>query len=213
MKIKAADILGWMRDYLGASRRGRSAPIATPEDLRHFLETRSSHVAQTALYGYIRARSGTRYPELFQNDEFIKSLNIARWQIWLACLSDLAVYSGGLIRQRAHEPAERIAELMKTTVEAALTALGSPPDAGEAFAEGVREVRERLSGTDWASVSDDDAPFRASPDALVEWAPIADELKQFDAENVRGSVRIRWHEIRRDLRRNLDAEALFKPAG
>ncbi|MPY76392.1 MAG: esterase [Alphaproteobacteria bacterium] len=204
-------MLGWMRDYLGASRRGRSVPVATPEDLRRFLETRSSHIAQTALYGYIRARSGTRYPELFQNDEFIKSLNIAKWQIWLACLSDLAVYSGGLIRRRANVPAQRVAELIKATVEQALAALGTPPDAGEAFAEGVRRVQARLASTDWTSIADDDAPFRESPAALVEWAPIADELKQFDAEIVKGSVRFRWHEIRRDLRDNLDAEALLRP--
>ena len=49
--------------------------------------------------------------------------------------------------------------------------------------------------------------------ALVEWAPIGDELKQYDAEIVRGSVRFRWQEVRRDLRRDLDAEAVLASAG
>ena len=40
-----------------------------------------------------------------------------------------------------------------------------------------------------------------------------DELKQYDAEIVRGSVRFRWQEVRRDLRRDLDAEAVLASAG
>ena len=213
MKAKAAELWGWMRDYLGASRRGRSAPIASAEDLRTFLETRASHVAQTALYGYVRARSGTRYPELFENDVFVESLNIAKWQIWLACLSDLAVYAGGLVLHRTNAPAERVGTLMAAVADAALAAAGTPPDAGDAYADGARRVRARLALTDWVSITDDEAPFRESPDALVEWAPIVDELKQYDAEIVRGSVRFRWQEVRRDLRRDLDAEAVLASAG
>ena len=209
MKTKAAEVLSWLRDYLGAARRGRSSPIATADALRHFLETRASHVAQTSLYGYIRARSGTRYPELFENDEFVASVNIAKWQMWLACLSDLAVYAGGLVLHRADVPAERVGALMMSAADAALAAVGTPPDAGEAFADSVRRVRARLALTDWAAITDDDAPFRESPAALVEWAPIVDELKQYDADIVRGSVRFRWQEVRRDLRRDLDAAALF----
>lgn len=208
MRARAAEVLSWLRDYFGAARRGRSAPIASIEDLRHFLETRASHVAQTSLYGYLRARSGTRYSELFQNDDFVVSVNIAKWQMWLACLSDLAVYAGGLVLHRAHAPTGRVGELVIAASEAAIAAVGTPPDAGEAFAEGVRRVRARLALTDWVSITDDDAPFRESPDALVEWAPIVDELKQHDAEIVKGSVRFRWQEVRRDFRRNLDAEAL-----
>jgi hypothetical protein len=213
MKAKATEVLSWVRDYLGAARRGRAAPIVSADDLRHFVETRASHVAQTSLYGYIRARSGTRYPELFQNDEFVASVNIAKWQMWLACVSDLTVYAGGLVLQRTHVPAARVGELMTAVSEGALAAVGTPPDGGEAFAEGVRRVRARLLLTNWPSITDDDAPFRASPDALVEWAPIADELKQHDADIVKSSVRFRWQEVRRDLRRSLQAEALFAPRG
>jgi hypothetical protein len=211
MKTRVAEVLSWMRDYFGAARRGRSSPIASIEDLQRFLDTRASHVAQTSLYGYLRTRSGTRYPELFQNDTFVASINIAKWQMWLACLSDLAVYAGGLILQRARVPADRAGTLATLAAEAALASAGTPPDAGEAYAEGVRRVRARLALTDWASITDDDGPFRESPDALVEWAPIAEELKQYDAEIVKSSVRFRWQEVRRDLRRDLDADALAGP--
>lgn len=207
----AGNFLAWLADYLGTVRHGRRIAIVDAEGLRRFLETRSNHVAQTSLYGYIRTRAGTRYPELFENNEFIRSINIAKWQIWLACLSDLAVYAGGLIFREGRIPADRVAGLIRSAVAASLASAGTPPDAGPAFADGARRVIARLEGTDWSAVTDGEGPFCESPDALVEWAPIVDELKQYDAEIVKNSVRFRWQEIRRDLRRDLDAEAVAGP--
>jgi hypothetical protein len=65
-------------------------------------------------------------------------------------------------------------------------------------------------GCDWTRVTDDEAAFSESPSALVRWAPIVEELKQFDEGIVRNSVRFRWQEIRRDLRRCLDARAVLR---
>jgi hypothetical protein len=209
----AANAWEWVRDWMGGARRARSVRVTDGAGLRRFLETRASHVAQTSLYGYIRTRAGTRYPELFQNDGFIASLNIAKWQIWLACLSDLAVYAGGLLFLRGALPADKVAALMTSTVDAILTNLGTPPDAGAAFPTAVDRVRARLATTDWTAVTDDEQPYCESPDALVEWAPIVDELKQYDAEIVKNSVRFRWQEVRRDLRRDLDAAALAGHSG
>jgi hypothetical protein len=203
---------GWICDYFGVARRGRRVAIVDVAGLRHFLETRASHVAQTSLYGYVRTRAGTRYPELFENDAFVESLNIAKWQVWLACLSDLAVYAGGLLLRRTSVPAARIGPVIADAVEQALTAVGTPPDAGTAFPAGVQRVRERLAATEWPAVTDDDDPFSESPDALVKWAPIVDELKQYDTEIVENSVRFRWQEVRRDLRRDLDADAVMAAA-
>jgi hypothetical protein len=46
----------------------------------------------------------------------------------------------------------------------------------------------------------------------VRWAPIVENLKELDEEIVKNSVRFRWQEIRRDLRRNLDAGAVLRSA-
>ncbi len=206
-------IAAWLADYLGMSGRGRSAPIEDVEGLKQFLETRASHVAQTSLYGYLRTRAGTRYLEMFQNDDFINALNVAKWQIWLACLADLAVYAGAVIYRDGQLPAERVTSLIRAAVDGALASVGTPPDAGPAFPEGVRHVQARLQKTDWAAITDDEQPFCESPDALVEWAPIVDELKQYDTEIVKNSMRFRWHEIRRNLRRDLDVEAVAAQPG
>ena len=205
-------VWAWLCDYFGVKRRGRSLPIKDVAGLRYFIETRASHVAQTSLYGYVRTRAGTRYPELFQDDAFVESLNIAKWQIWLACLADLGVYAGGLLVNRTSAPPARVGALVSAAVAEVLDATGTPADSGPAFAAGADHVRKRLAGIDWLTVTDDDGPFSESPEALVTWAPIVDELKQFDSEIVRNSVRFRWQQIRRDLRRDLDADAVLAAA-
>ena len=93
-----------------------------------------------------------------------------------------------------------------------LAETGTPADAGPAFADSARQVLERLSACDWAAVTDDAGAFTESPPALVRWAPIVDELKQFDEPIVLNSVRFRWQEVRRDFRQALDAGAVLGAA-
>ena len=89
---------------------------------------------------------------------------------------------------------------------------GVPGDAGPGFAEHAQQVRARLALVDWAAVDDGEQAFSASPDALIRWAPVLDELKQLDEAIVRNSVRFRWQEVRRDLRACLDASAVLGDA-
>jgi hypothetical protein len=196
-------------DYLGAGRGRHATPITGHDGLQRFLETRSNYVAQTSLYGYLRTRAGMRFPELFTDDVFVASINIAKWQLWLACLADLSIYAGGLLAQRTQAPPEQIRALMSGVVESILEATGVPADAGSEFAAGVQRVRARIALCDWARVHDDETAFSESPAALVRHAPIVDELKQLDEPIVRNSVRFRWQDVRRELRRDLDAVAVL----
>ena len=192
------------RAYFGGGFRGRREPVADRDGLARFLESRASYVAQVSLYGYLRTRAGMRYPELFSNDEFVKAIDAARWQVWLACLSDLSVYAGGLLAGRTRADPAWIGPLMTATFEAILAASEQTHDAAR-----VERVRARLALCDWTAVSDDGTPFSESPRAVIECAPIVDELKQLDEEIVRNSVRFRWQEVRRELRRDLDADAML----
>ena len=211
MLLQPRALLSLVRDYVGAGRRPEE-PIVDRAGLQRFLQTRASLVAQTSLYGYLRTRAGTRYPELFDDDPFAASINIAKWQVWLSCLSDLAVYAGGMLAQHSPMAMSRAEELVREAVDAILESTGVPPDAGPDFTAEAARLRNRLSACDWLAVPDDESAFSESPDALVRWAPVVDELKQYDAEIVRNSVRFRWQEIRRDLRRLLQPEALLAPA-
>lgn len=201
-----------LRGYLGAGGTRRNQRVADRESLQYFLASRASHVAQTSLYGYLKTRAGTRFPELFTDDGMLRSINIAKWQVWLACLSDLSIYAGGLVAQRSRTTVAAVGCLMGAAAEAILAETGMPGDAGPDFARETDRLRARLRTCDWSSVQDDETSFSESPGALVHWAPVVDEFKQLDEEIVRNSVRFRWQDVRRDLRRCLDAEALMASA-
>jgi hypothetical protein len=199
-----------IRDYLGLGRSRRREPVADRETLQRFLATRASHVAQISLYGYLRTRAGMRYPELFDDDGFVHSINIAKWQMWLACLSDLAVFAGGLMARDLPSAVPEIGAAVREAVAEILAETGKPADSGPAFEESARAVLARIEACDWPAVTDDAAAFVESPPALVRWAPIVDELKELDEPIVLNSVRFRWREVRQNLRDTLDTAAVLR---
>ena len=207
--IRFRQRLSVLAEYLGAGTAGRQRTVTDVAALRHFLDTRASHVAQTTLYGYLRTRAGTRYPVLFENDAFVVSINHAKWQMWLACLSDLSVFAGGLLTHRSRAGPVAAGAVVRRTVEAILEHAGIPDDSGPLFAQSAETVRDRLSRCDWHALADDESAFTASPEALVRHAPIIPELMALDEEIVRNSVRFRWQEVRRELRATLDADAVL----
>ena len=199
-----------LRDYFGSLGRRRAEPINDRASLRRFLETRASFVAQTSLYGYLRTRAGQMYPQLFEGEQFARSMNIAKWHVWLACLSDLSVYVGGLLAGQSPTRAQTAGRLLQDVVAEILSATGTPVDADAEFTAHAERVRTRLAGCHWDRVADDETPFRESPTALIRWAPIIENLKELDETIVRNSIRFRWQEIRRTVRRDLDADALLQ---
>jgi hypothetical protein len=207
--LRPGELWATVRSYIGLGRTAAPEPIDTPEALARFLDQRAAFVAQTSLYGYLRTRAGMRYPELFSDDAYVASINIAKWHVWLDCLGDLAVHAGSRLAHRAPRELPRIAQVLVATVDGILARTGSPAEAGGEFAAHAARVRQRVARTDWLSIGDGEAAFTASPAGLVRWAPVMDELKQLDEEIVRNSVRFRWQEVRRDFSRDLDCEALL----
>ena len=193
--------------YLGVGTAGRKGTVADVAALQHFLDSRASHIAQTTLYGYLRTRAGTRFPVLFENDAYVVSINHAKWQMWLACLSDLSVFASGLLAHRSPADPAAAGAVVRRAVEAILERTGTPDDSGPLFAQGAEAVRSRLSRCD--RHARDETAFTESPEALVRHAPIIAELMALDEEIVRNSVRFRWQEVRRELRATLDANAVL----
>lgn len=189
--------------------RRRLEPIRDPAALRAFLQTRAFYVAQMTLYGYLRTRAGVRFPELFEDDQFVASTNIAKWHVWLACLSDLAVHAGRMMRRNSGASDIDVSRLMRRIVNEILAETGTPAEAGAEFVTSADRLRVRIGLCDWSAQSDGEQSFVESPSALVHWAPIVDDLKALDEEIVRNSVRFRWHEIRQQLQRALDAVSVM----
>jgi hypothetical protein len=210
--LRPAELLETFRTYFGLGRAAKLGPIGTPEALAEFLDTRASFIAQTSLYGYLRTRMGMRYPELFDDDVFVVGINIAKWHIWLDCLSDLSVHAGARIAEHQPREAERAGQLILALVEEVLLRTGTPKDAGPEFDDHAARVRERISRTDFLNAGDKEAIFSHSPRSLLRWAPIADELKELDEEIVLNSVRFHWQEVRRAFAAHLDAGAILARA-
>jgi hypothetical protein len=198
-----------IKSYFGLGREVRQQRIDSAQALTRFLDERASFVAQTSLYGYLRTRAGMRYPELFDDDVFVASINVAKWHIWLDCLADISVFAGSRIAQHAPRELSRIAPMMVGAADDILARTGIPPDAGSEYHLHARQVRDRLVRTDWLAVGEEEAAFAASPASLVRWAPVMDELKALDEEIVLNSVRFRWQEVRRDFSQHLHLQALL----
>ena len=66
--------------------------ITNLDELESFIQSKSAWVTQVTLYGYLKTRMGTRYVLHFENDEFMKSVNLAKWNIYVVALQDLIFY-------------------------------------------------------------------------------------------------------------------------
>ena len=84
-----------MREYLFPIKKitSKFSSISSKEDLQNFVQERSAHVTQTTLYGYLKTRIGTRYQLMLDDEKYSESVNIAKWNIYIAALSDLTIYA------------------------------------------------------------------------------------------------------------------------
>ena len=63
------------------------------DDLEEFIQTKSAWVTQVTLYGYLKTRMGTRYVLHFENDKFMGSVNLAKWNMYAVALQDLTFFT------------------------------------------------------------------------------------------------------------------------
>ena len=66
--------------------------IKNLDELENFIQTKSAWVTQVTLYSYLKTRMGTRYVLHFDNDEFMSSVNLAKWNIYSVALQDLSFF-------------------------------------------------------------------------------------------------------------------------
>ena len=189
--------------------RRRHEPVTTPSELRRFVEQRAKYIAQTTLYGYLKTRAGTRYTSLFENELFVESINIAKWEIYLACLSDLSVYAAARVGREAGAAPDEMTALATHLVNNVLDEEEIPAERPKGFADAKEAFVIRAGGTNWTDIDDSEDAFQRSPAALVEWAPIAPELKDFDTDIVINSMRFKWKHVRDELRGQMQPDQVL----
>ena len=194
---KLRDLWAMLRQY--PIFRRRSFPIESIDGVSDFAVTRSAFIAQKTMFGYVKTRMGTSYPEMFRDDLIIASLKEATMQHYAACLSDLTTYLCRSLAEQGYLSETECATRAKTTFRLGLESnadqsleLFDVDAACIAFEARIRDIP-------WSEPFDPFPVFVESPRSLTRWAPIADDLKKRDREIAENSVSFAWIEVRKEF--------------
>ena len=170
--------------------------IKTLDELEEFIQTKSAWVSQVTLYSYLKTRMGTRYVLHFDNDEFMKSVNEAKWNIYSVALQDLTCFTFSYLKVNSNfSELDKAKEIFLKILDDESTN-GMPLNIIE---EAKKEFNGRLIKIDWEKYNND-RPFNPSALSLYKWAPIADELKTLDRQIVLNSVILKWNVIEKEFK-------------
>ena len=169
------------------------------DDLENFIQTKSAWVSQVTLYGYLKTRMGTRYVLHFENDEFMKSVNLAKWNIYAVALQDLTFFTFSYLRANMNYQDTYQAKDIFFKILDDETTNKMPQDIIE---ETKKNFEERFQNVDWKHYHND-LPFNHSALSLYKWAPIADELKSLDRKIVLNSVILKWDVVKKEFKERI----------
>tara|TARA_B110000261_G_scaffold121437_1_gene135469 strand:- start:137 stop:766 length:630 start_codon:yes stop_codon:yes gene_type:complete len=189
--------LGDIKNYVFPVKKitNRFRNINSKEDLKNFIQERSAHVTQTTLYGYIKTRIGSRYAMMFEDDVFLKSINLAKWNIYMAALADCTFYVFSYLIDKKNLKQNDSSEVF-------IQILDHERSNGledKLFEDTKLEFNLRLKEIDWKSYHQDH-PFKNSSLSLLKWSPIAENLKVFDKEIVLNSIKLKWNLVENDFK-------------
>ena len=174
--------------------------IKNLDELEHFIQTKSAWVTQVTLYSYLKTRMGTRYVLHFDNDVFMSSLNIAKWNIYSVALQDLTLFTFSYLKvnfnfQNVDQSKEIFSKILDDEISNKM-----PLDIIE---EAKKTFNERLQNINW-EIYYKDLPFNPSALSLYKWAPIADELKTLDRKIVLNSMILKWDIIKKEFEKLIE---------
>ena len=169
--------------------------IRNLNDLENFIQTKSAWVSQVTLYSYLKTRMGTRYVLHFDNDEFMESVNQAKWNIYAVALQDLSFFVFSYLNVNSNfQEIEKSKEIFLNILDDE-TNNNMPLKIIE---EAKQNFNKRFNSINWEKYYND-IPFNQSALSLYRWAPIADELKNLDRKIVLNSVILKWDIIKKEF--------------
>ena len=174
--------------------------IKNIDQLENFIQTKSAWVTQVTLYSYLKTRMGTRYVLHFDNDVFMSSLNIAKWNIYSVALQDLTFFTFSYLKVNFnYQNIDQAKEIFNKILDDEISNK-MPLDIIE---EAKRTFNERLQNLNWETYYKD-LPFNPSALSLYKWAPIAEELKSLDRKIVLNSMILKWDIIRNEFEKLIE---------
>jgi hypothetical protein len=174
--------------------------IKNLHELEYFIQTKSAWVTQVTLYSYLKTRMGTRYVLHFDNDEFMSSVNLAKWNIYSIALQDLTFFTFSYLKvnfnyQDTNQAKEIFNKILDDEISNKM-----PLDIIE---KAKKSFNERFQNLNW-EIHYKDLPFNLSALSLYKWAPIAEELKSLDRKIVLNSMILKWDIIRDEFKKLIE---------
>ncbi len=174
--------------------------IKNLDELENFIQTKSAWVSQVTLYSYLKTRMGTRYVLHFDNDEFMTSVNLAKWNIYSIALQDLTFFTFSYLKVNFNYQNTNQAKEIFNKILDDETSNKMPLDIIE---EAKITFNERLQNLNWETYYKD-LPFNPSALSLYKWAPIGEELKTLDRKIVLNSMILKWDIIKQEFEKLID---------
>ena len=170
------------------------------DDLENFIQSKSAWVSQVTLYNYLKTRMGTRYVLHFENDKFMSSVNLAKWNIYSVALQDLTFFSFSYLKVNFNyiefsKAREIYFNILDDEVSNKMPI--------EIIKNSKETFDERLKNINWDEYLIDH-PFNPSALSLYKWAPIAEELKTLDRKIVLNSMILKWNNIEKEFKKLID---------
>ena len=170
------------------------------DDLENFIQSKSAWVSQVTLYNYLKTRMGTRYVLHFENDKFMSSVNLAKWNIYSIALQDLTFFSFSYLKVNfKYTEYSKAREIYMNILDDEMSnkmPIDIIKNAKETF-------DERLNIINWDNYCMD-RPFNSSALSLYKWAPIAEELKNLDRKIVLNSMILKWNNVEKEFKKLID---------
>ena len=170
------------------------------DDLENFIQTKSAWVAQVTLYGYLKTRMGTRYVLHFENDVFMSSVNLAKWNIYSVALQDLTLYIFSYLNNNFnYNDLDKAQEIYSKILDDEISNK-MPLDI---IKKAKEDFNYRLKNINW-EIYYKDLPFNPSALSLYKWAPIAEDLKTLDRKIVLNSVILKWNVVEKEFKERIN---------
>ena len=174
--------------------------IKNLDELETFIQTKSAWVTQVTLYSYLKTRMGTRYVLHFDNDEFMSSVNLAKWNIYSIALQDLTFFTFSYLKVNFnYQDIDQAKEIFNKILDDEISNK-MPLDIMD---KAKITFNERLQNLNWETYYKD-LPFNLSALSLYKWAPIAEELKTLDRKIVLNSMILKWDIIRDEFKKLIE---------
>ena len=170
--------------------------IKNLDELENFIQTKSAWVTQVTLYNYLKTRMGTRYVLHFENDKFMSSVNLAKWNMYSVALQDLVFFTISYLKANLnYQEVEKAKEIFFKILDDEI----SNKMPLEIIEEAKKNFNDRCQKINWDTYFND-LPFNSSALSLYQWAPIADDLKKLDRKIVLNSVILKWDVVKKEFR-------------